>query len=115
MEISYISKAYHKISGHTILQAISNEFSGDIKKLLIALVYSIISPSEFLATKINKAIKGITNDKLIIRILVSRCEIDIKYIKLFYKQLYKKDMIEDIKANTSGDYQKLLIKLANWK
>ena len=115
LEISYISKAYHKITGHTILQAISNEFSGDIKKLLIALVYSIISPSEFLATKINKAIKGITNDKLIIRILVSRCEIDIKYIKLFYKQLYKKDMIEDIKANTSGDYQKLLIKLANWK
>ena len=115
LEISYISKAYHKLTGHTILQAISNEFSGDIKKLLIAVVYAVISPSEFFATKINKAIKGITNDKLLIRILVSRCEIDMKYIKLFYKQLYKKDMIEDIKGNTSGDYQKLLVKLANWK
>jgi len=114
LEISYISKAYHKLTGHTILQAISNEFSGDIKKLLIAIVYAVISPSEFFATKVNKAIKGITNDKLLIRILVSRCEIDIKYIKLFYKQLYKKDMIEDIKGNTSGDYQKLLVKLANW-
>ena len=114
LEISYISKAYHKLTGHTILQAISNEFSGDIKKLLIAVVYAVISPSEFFATKVNKAIKGITNDKLLIRILVSRCEIDIKYIKLFYKQLYKKDMIEDIKGNTSGDYQKLLVKLANW-
>ena len=33
---------------------------------------------------------------------------------MFYKQLYKKDMIEDIKSDTSGDYQKLLVKLANW-
>ena len=115
LEISYISKAYHKLTGHTILQAINNEFSGDIKKLLIAVVYAVISPSEYFATKINKAFKGITNDKLLIRILVSRCEIDMKYIKLFYKQLYKKDMIEDIKGNTSGDYQKLLVKLANWK
>ena len=114
LEISYISKAYHKLTGHTILQAINNEFSGDIKKLLIAVVYAVISPSEYFATKINKAFKGITNDKLVIRILVSRCEIDMKYIKLFYKQLYKKDMIEDIKGNTSGDYQKLLVKLANW-
>ena len=115
LEISYISKAYHKLTGHTILQAINNEFSGDIKKLLIAVIYAVISPSEYFATKINKAFKGITNDKLLIRILVSRCEIDMKYIKLFYKQLYKKDMIEDIKANTSGDYQKLLVKLANWR
>ena len=115
IEISYISKAYHKLTGHTILQAINNEFSGDIKKLLIAVVYSVISPSEFFATKVNKAIKGLgTNDKLLIRILVTRYEIDMKYIKQFYKQIYKKDMVEDIKGDTSGDYRKLLVKLANW-
>ena len=114
LEISYISKAYHKLTGNTILQAINNEFSGDIKKLLIAVVYAVISPSEYFATKINKALKGITNDKLLIRILVSRCEIDMKYIKQYYKQIYKKDMVEDIKGDTSGDYRKLLVKLANW-
>ena len=115
IEISFISKAYHKLTGHTILQAINNEFSGDIKKLLIAVVYAVISPSEFFATKVNKAIKGLgTNDKLLIRILVTRCEIDMKYIKQFYKQIYKKDMVEDIKGDTSGDYRKLLVKLANW-
>ena len=115
MEISYISKAYHKLTGHTVLQAISNEFSGDIKKLLIAVVYAVISPSEFFATKVNKAVKGLgTKDKLLIRILVSRCEIDMTYIKQYYKQLYNKDMVEDIKGDTSGDYRKLLVKLANW-
>ena len=115
IEISYISRAYHKLTGRTILQAINNEFSGDMKKLLIAIVYAVISPSEFFATKVNKAVKGLgTNDKLLIRILVTRCEIDMPYIKQYYKQLYKKDMVEDIKGDTSGDYRNLLVKLANW-
>ena len=113
MEIACISRAYHKLTGHTILQAINNEFSGDIKKLLTAVVYAVISPSEFFATKVNKAIKGLgTNDKLLIRIMVTRNEIDMPYIRQYYKQLFKKDMIDDIKGDTSGDYRKLILKLA---
>ena len=77
---------------------------------MIAVVYAVISPSEYFATKVNKAVKGLgTNDKLLIRILVTRNEIDMKYIKQYYKQLYKKNMIEDIKAG--GEYRKLLVKL----
>ena len=113
LEIACISRAYHKLTGHTILQAINNEFSGDIKKLLTAVVYAVISPSEFFASKVNKAIKGLgTNDKLLIRILVTRHEIDMPYIRKYYKQLFKKDMIDDIKGDTSGDYRKILLRLA---
>ncbi len=83
---------------------------------LIAIIYAIISPSEYFAKSIYKAIKGLgTDDSTLIRILVSRGEVDMNRIKQFYKLNYKKDMIEDIKGNTSGDYQKLLVKLANWK
>ena len=114
LEIACISRAYHKLTGHTILQAINNEFSGDIKKLLTAVVYAVISPSEFFATKVNKAVKGLgTNDNLLIRILVTRHEIDMPYIRKYYKQLFKKDMIEDIKGDTSGDYRKILLRLAS--
>ena len=113
LEIACISRAYHKLTGHTILQAINNEFSGDIKKLLTAVVYAVISPSEFFATKINKAFKGLgTKDKLLIRILVTRHEIDMPYIRKYYKQFFKKDMIDEIKGDTSGDYRKILLKLA---
>ena len=113
LEIVCISRAYHKLTGHTILQAINNEFSGEIKKLLTAVVYAVISPSEFFAIKINKAFKGLgTNDKLLIRILVTRNEIDMPYIRKYYKQLFKKDMIDEIKGDTSGDYRKILLKLA---
>ena len=111
-EIAVISREYHKLTGHTILQAITNEFSGNIKTLLNAIVYAVISPSEYFATRVNKAVKGLgTNDKLLIRVLVTRAEIDMPQIKQYYKQLYGKDMVEDIKGDTSGDYRKLLLKI----
>ena len=113
MEFVVIAKAYHKLTGHTILQAIDNEFSGDTKKLLRAIVYAVISPSEYFATRVNKAVKGWgTNDNLLIRVLVTRDELDMPQIKQYYKQLYGKDMLTDIKNDCSGDYQKLLIELA---
>ena len=113
MELALISRHYHKLSGKTILQAIDKEFSGDMKKLLNTIVYAIISPSEYFATRVNKAIKGWgTNDTLLIRVLVTRDEIDMPQIKQYYKQLYGKDMLADIKSDCSGDYQKLLIELA---
>ena len=112
MEFVLIAKSYHKLTGHTILQAIESEFSGDTKKLLTAIVYAVISPSEYFATRVNKAVKGWgTNDNLLIRVLVTRDELDMPQIKQYYKQLYGKDMLEDIKNDTSGDYKKLLIEL----
>jgi len=112
-ELGVIARNYHKITGHTILKAIDNEFSGDTRKLLNAIVYASLSPSEYFATKVNKAVKGWgTNDKMLIRVLVTRDEIDMPQIKQYYKQLYGKDMLDDIKNDTSGDYKKLLIELA---
>ena len=111
--MAMINDCYTRLRGKGLLKAIDKEFSGDIKKLLTAVVYAVISPSEFFATKVNKAIKGLgTNDKLLIRIMVTRNEIDMPYIRQYYKQLFKKDMIDDIKGDTSGDYRKLILKLA---
>jgi len=112
-ELGVIARYYHKLTGHTILKAIDNEFSGDTRKLLNAIVYASLSPSEYFATRINKAIKGWgTNDKMLIRVLVTRDEIDMPQIKQYYKQLYGKDMLDDVKNDTSGDYKKLLVELA---
>ena len=105
MELVGISKAYHKLTGHTILEAINKEFSGHVKELLHSIVYAIISPSEYFATRVEKAIKGWgTNDNLLIRILVTRDEIDMPQIKQYYKQLYGREILEAIK----GDFLELI-------
>ena len=112
IELAFICREYYKLYGHSIIDAINNNFKGDIKKLLISIIHAIINPSEYFATRINDAIKGLgTKDKLLIRVIVTRDEIDMPMIKRYYKQLYGKDMIDDIKKDTSGDYKRLLVEL----
>ena len=96
------------------MKVIDSEFSGDIKKLIKTVLYANISPSEYFATRINNAVKGLgTNEKILNRVIVTRNEIDIPIIKQYYKLLYGKDMVEDIKDDVSGDYRNLLVALLN--
>ena len=109
-ELAAVSREYHKLTGHTILQAIDKEFSGDSKKTLRTIVYATLSPSEYFATRVHDAVKGLgTKDHLLIRVIVTRSEIDMPQIKQYYKQLFGKDMYEDVKNDISGEYRELLL------
>lgn len=113
-ELARVSQEYHKLTGHTILDAIKKEFSGNSKKALHAIVYATLSPSEYFATRVQDAIKGWgTKDHLLIRILITRDEIDMPAIKQYFKQLYGKDMVQAVKDDISGDYQKLMVELCS--
>ena len=113
-ELACVAQHYHKLTGHTILDAIDKEFSGDSKKAFRTIVYATLSPSEYFATRVNDAIKGWgTKDHLLIRILISRDEIDMPQIKQYFKQLYGKDMVQEIQNEISGEYQKLMLELCS--
>ena len=111
-ELCFICREYYKLYGHTIIDAINENFKGDVKKLLLSIIHAIINPAEYFASRINDAIKGLgTKDNLLIRCIVSRHEIDMPMIKRYFKQLYGKDMADAIKKDTSGDYRRLLVEL----
>ena len=111
-EIALIAKIYYKWYSQTLFELIESLFSGDFKRILKAIIYSLLSPSEYFAYRIHKAVKGIgTKDTILIRVLVSRDEIDIERIKRYYRQLYDKTLYETVKNETSGDYQNLLLEL----
>ena len=114
VELICVAQHYHKLTGHTILEAIEKEFHGDSKKAFKTIVYATLSPSEYFATRVNKDIKNFeTKDHLLMRVLITRDEIDMPTIKQYYKQLYGKDMIEEIKSDIHGEYQKLMIELCS--
>ena len=110
VELAHVARAYHQLTGHTILDAIDKEFSKDSKKALKTIVYATLSPSEYFATRVHDAVKGLgTKDHLLIRVLVSRSEIDMPQIKQYYQQLFGKDMYTDVKNDISGDYRTLML------
>ena len=114
IELVCLNQEYNFIAKHTILDAIDKEFVGNSKKAFRALVYATLLPSEYFATRVNEAVKGIgTKDHLLMRVLISRDEIDMPKIKECYKKLYGKSMLEAIKDDISGNYRKLMLELCH--
>ena len=52
-------------------------------------------------------------NKMLVRVLVSREEIDIPQMRIQYKAKIGKEMVDDIKDDTSGDYQKIVCAIAS--
>jgi annexin A7/11 len=113
-ELMAIAREYHKEYGKSLMVAIDKEFSGDICQLIKTIFYANISPSEYFATRIKDAVAGAgTEEKILNRVIVARNEIDMALIKQYYKLLYQKDLVEDIKGDTSGSYKNLLVEMIN--
>lgn len=56
--------------------------------------------------------KGLgTDDTTLIRVIVTRTEIDMQYIKAEYHKKYKKTLNDAVKSETSGNYQTFLLSL----
>ena len=43
--------------------------------------------------------------------IITRNEVDMDIIKEYYKILYSRNLVDDVKSDTSGHYQKLLLAL----
>ena len=111
-ELMHLAREFHREYGKSIIEVIEKQFSGDLKKLIKTIFYANICPSEYFATRIKEAVKGAgTNEKILNRVIVTRNEVDMDVIKEYYKILYSKNLVDDVKGDTSGKYQKLLVAL----
>ena len=91
---------------------IENKTGGKNQMLLKEILYNNIMPHEIFADKIKKAVKGLgTDEEMLSRALVSRCELDMGAIRDMYMTKYKVTLKEDIVDDTSGSYQKICVYL----
>ncbi|MED6260865.1 Annexin A4 [Ataeniobius toweri] len=103
---------YQKISGKDIEESIKREMSGCLEDVFLAIVKCMKSKPAFFAERLYKSMKGLgTTDSVLIRIMVSRAEIDMLDIKAEFQKMYKKSLHSFIKGDTSGDYRKILLEL----
>lgn len=111
-QLQLIFQEYQNLTGHDIEKAIKNEFSGEAEDALLAVVRSIKNQAAFFAKCLNKSMKGLgTHDKDLIRLVVTRSEIDMVQIKQEYQTNYGESLADAIKGDTSGHYKKCLLHL----
>ncbi|XP_075154276.1 annexin B11 isoform X2 [Haematobia irritans] len=111
-QLKLIFQEYETMTGHSLEKAIKKEFSGDIMEGLIAICRCVNNKAEYFASRLHKSMAGIgTNDKQLIRVIITRCEIDMGDIKAAFERMYGKSLKSWIKGDTSGHYKHALYAL----
>ncbi|XP_060843407.1 annexin B9-like isoform X3 [Rhopalosiphum padi] len=116
-QLQQVFLEYHRLTGREFEDVIKSEFSGDIENGLKAIVKSVRDKSAYYAKRLHESMAGFgTNDRALIRIVATRCEIDMVDIKNAYMSMYGKSLETDIASDTfmddtSGDYKKCLTAL----
>uniref|UniRef100_A0A4W4FVC3 Annexin n=1 Tax=Electrophorus electricus TaxID=8005 RepID=A0A4W4FVC3_ELEEL len=85
-----VFQEYLRIAGRDIEDSIKREMSGNLEEIFLGLG---------------------TTDSILIRVMVSRCEIDMLDIKTEFLKMYGKTLHSFIKGDTSGHYGKILLEL----
>ncbi|CAH2095857.1 unnamed protein product [Euphydryas editha] len=112
-QLRLIFEEYKNLSGRTIEQAIKAEVGGELKEALSAIVECVENSAAWFATRLRAAMQGLgADDRTLIRIIVSRSEIDLGAIKTEYERLYDKTLESEVRqGETSGDYKRALVAL----
>ncbi|XP_053805380.1 annexin A8-like [Vidua chalybeata] len=102
-----IAKSFKAQFGKDLIENLKSELSGNFERLIVALMYS---PFKYDAKELYDAMKGVgTRESVIIEILASRTKAQIKEIIKAYKEEYGSDLEQDIKSETSGYLEQILV------
>uniref|UniRef100_A0A673ZP28 Annexin n=1 Tax=Salmo trutta TaxID=8032 RepID=A0A673ZP28_SALTR len=104
--------AYMKLAGYEMEESVKRETSGGLRDLLLAVVKCARSVPAYFAETLYNSMKGAgTDDQTLIRVMVSRSEVDMLDIRADYRRLFAKSLHSAIQGDTSGDYRKALLLL----
>ncbi|RAK95022.1 annexin [Aspergillus ibericus CBS 121593] len=113
-ELRAINQAFqHRYNIH-LTKHIEKEFSGHMKDALLHMLGVALDPAMYDAEQLEECMKGMgtKDEKLTTRVVRLHWNPNhMDQVKRAYRHRYQKDLIERVKGETSGDYQRLMVAL----
>ncbi|XP_010282288.1 PREDICTED: annexin A8-like isoform X2 [Phaethon lepturus] len=107
-----VFEEYQKLAGKSIEDSIKSETHGSLEDAMLAIVKCTRNVHCYFAERLYHALKGAgTHDGTLIRVIVSRSEVDLNLIKVEFKHIAGKSLSSMILDDTSGDYKTALLNL----
>lgn len=111
-QLNSVIAIFEDLTNQKIIDVVTPRSEGNMKKLFSTMIKCVRERPRYFAEQIHYALSGIgTRDKMLIYYIVSRYEIDMKEIKNEYKKLYKETLYKDVKNDTGGYYEDVLLSL----
>lgn len=102
-----INTAYTQEYGRDLIEDLKGELGGNFESVIVGLMMPSFG---FCAKQLHKAMKGGgTDEETLVEILCSRTNEEVKDIAAAYEQEYGNALEADIKDDTSGPLQRLLV------
>jgi predicted transcriptional regulator len=112
-QVQQIRKAFEKLYNKDLMKAIKDETTGKFESACVNLLWT---RTEFDAKELHDAISGMgTNEDTIIEILCTRTSSELAAIMKAYEAMYKNTLEKDVKGDTSGDFEKVLVAILQCK
>uniref|UniRef100_A0A673LHE9 Annexin n=1 Tax=Sinocyclocheilus rhinocerous TaxID=307959 RepID=A0A673LHE9_9TELE len=102
-----VFEEYRKLSGYEIEESIQRETSGTLQEVLLAVGKTHKHTDAHTHTHRHRDGAG-TDDQKLIRIMVSRSEVDMMDIRAEFRKRFATSLHKTIQGDTSGDYRKAL-------
>uniref|UniRef100_A0A0E0M0V8 Annexin n=1 Tax=Oryza punctata TaxID=4537 RepID=A0A0E0M0V8_ORYPU len=91
--LASVASAYHHMYDRSLEKVVKSETSGNFELALLTILRCAENPAKYFAKVLRKSMKGMgTDDSTLIRVVVTRTEIDMQYIKAEYYKKYKKSL-----------------------
>ncbi|XP_006883474.1 PREDICTED: annexin A2-like, partial [Elephantulus edwardii] len=88
-----VLERYKSSSPYDMLERVKKEVKGDLEKAFLNLVQCIQNKPLYFADRLSDSMKGKgTHDKILIRIMVSRSEVDMLKIRSEFKRKYGRSL-----------------------
>lgn len=105
-----IANCYKTSFGKDLLKNLKDETSGKFEMLLVSLMQS---PAELECSHLKEAMQGLgTKEETVIDIICTKNNAEMYQLKEKYRQLYNRDMTQEVAGDTSGYFKRLLISLS---
>lgn len=102
-QIKTIAQKYAALGGNTLQKDIINKFSGEFRDTLLAILNGD-SQQKHYAERLHKSMAGLgTSDNALIRLCITRCEIDMLNIKKDFQAMFEDSLKSYIEGDTSGE------------
>ncbi|XP_059481423.1 annexin B9-like [Neocloeon triangulifer] len=103
---------YQQTHGVPFEDVIKAEFTGSIETGLLAIVKIMSNCTTYFAERLHDSMSGAgTEDRDLIRVIVSRSECDLGDIKVAFEEMYEKSLESYIQDDCAGEYKCMLIAL----
>ncbi|XP_009068230.1 PREDICTED: annexin A8-like isoform X2 [Acanthisitta chloris] len=107
-----VFEEYQKLAGKSIEDSIKSETNGSLEEAMLTIVKCTRNVHCYFAERLYNALKGAgTDNGTLIRVLVSRSEVDLNLIKPEFKRIAGQPLSAMISDDTSGDYKTALMNL----